>query len=80
MKAFARFVVVAAGICLAPIAASAHERVLDGALGGLAGAVVFGPVGLVAGGIIGYTAGPRIACHIGAKNCYRRASYRRYRH
>jgi hypothetical protein len=79
MKAFAGFVVVAAGICLAPIAANAHERVLDGALGGLAGAVVFGPVGLVAGGIIGYTAGPHIACDIGAKNCYHRARYRHYR-
>ena len=79
MKAFAGFLVVTAGVFLAPVAANAHERVLDGALGGLAGAVVFGPVGLVAGGIIGYTAGPHIACEIGAKRCYRRASYRRYR-
>ena len=51
----------------------------DGALGGLAGAVAFGPVGLVAGGIIGYTAGPHIACQIGAKRCYHRARYRRDR-
>jgi len=80
MKAFARIAVVAAGIVLAPMAASAGERVTDAALGGLAGAVVFGPVGLVAGGVIGYTAGPRIACKIGAKRCYRRSRDRRYRH
>ena len=34
---------------------------------------------LVAGGVIGYTAGPKIACKIGAKRCYRRSHYRRYR-
>ncbi len=66
-------VVIAAGVFLSPVAANAHERVTDAALGGLAGAVVFGPVvGLVAGGVIGYTAGPHIACKIGAKRCYRR--------
>jgi hypothetical protein len=74
------FLVAAAAIVLAPAAASAGERLTDGALGGLAGAVAFGPVGLVAGGIIGYTAGPHIACEIGAKRCYRRARYRRYDH
>jgi hypothetical protein len=79
MKAFAGGVVVVAGLLLAPVAASAHERVTDAALGGLAGAVVFGPVGLVAGGVIGYTAGPKIACKIGAKNCYRRSHHRRHR-
>ena len=79
MKAFAGIVVVAAGVFLTPVAANAHERVTDAALGGLAGAVVFGPVGLVAGGVIGYTAGPHIACKIGAKRCYRRAHYRRDR-
>lgn len=79
MKAFAGVVVVAAGVFLMPVAANAHERVTDAALGGLAGAVVFGPVGLVAGGVIGYTAGPHIACKIGAKRCYRRSHYRRDR-
>lgn len=79
MKTFAGCVVVAAGILLSPVAANAHERVTDAALGGLAGAVVFGPVGLVAGGIIGYSSGPQIACKIGAKRCYRRAHYRRDR-
>ncbi|MGO4682294.1 hypothetical protein [Hyphomicrobium sp. 2TAF46] len=79
MKTLAGCLMVAAGVLLAPVAANAGERVTDAALGGLAGAVVFGPVGLVAGGVIGYTAGPKIACKIGAKNCYRRAHYRRDR-
>jgi hypothetical protein len=79
MKAFVGVAIVAAGIALAPMPASAHERVTDAALGGLAGAVVFGPVGLVAGGVIGYTAGPKIACKIGAKRCYRRSHHRRDR-
>jgi hypothetical protein len=79
MRAFAGLVVIATGMVIAPVAANAYERVTDAALGGLAGAVVFGPVGLVAGGVIGYTAGPKIACKIGAKNCYRRAHYRRHR-
>jgi hypothetical protein len=79
MKAFAGFVVVAACLIFSPVAASAHERVTDAALGGLAGAVVFGPVGLVAGGLVGYTAGPHIACKIGAKRCYRRSHHRHQR-
>src|SRR3954471_10413784 len=33
----------------------------DAALGALSGAVVFGPVGAVAGAVVGYTAGPSIA-------------------
>ncbi len=41
--------------------ALAQEKLGDGALGALAGAVVLGPVGLLAGGVIGYTAGPGIA-------------------
>jgi len=78
MKKLIACLVLGAGIVLAPVVANAGERLTDGALGGLAGAVVFGPVGLVAGGVIGYTAGPHIACKIGAKRCYRhRARYRR---
>jgi len=43
-------------------AASAGEhRGGDAALGALSGAVVFGPVGAVAGAVVGYTAGPSIA-------------------
>src|ERR1700720_2565819 len=33
----------------------------DAALGALSGAVVFGPVGALAGAVVGYTAGPSIA-------------------
>jgi hypothetical protein len=45
----------------------AGERVGDAALGALSGAVVFGPVGAVAGAVIGYTAGPSIADSWGLK-------------
>jgi hypothetical protein len=45
----------------APAGAFAQERVGDAALGALSGAVVLGPVGAVAGAVIGYTAGPSIA-------------------
>ncbi len=80
MKTFAGCLVITAGLVLAPVAANAGERLLDGGLGALAGGAVFGPVGLVAGGVIGYTAGPHIACQIGAKRCYRRGYYRRARY
>jgi hypothetical protein len=57
-----RFVVpVVAAMTLVPMQAQAGERVGDAALGALSGAVVFGPVGLVAGAVVGYTAGPHIA-------------------
>jgi hypothetical protein len=52
---------------LAPVPAGAGERVLDGALGGASGAIVFGPVGLVAGGLTGFVAGPSIARGFGLK-------------
>src|SRR5438874_12818504 len=45
------------GIALFPSAAGAQHRVGNAALGALAGAVVFGPVGAVAGAAVGYTAG-----------------------
>jgi hypothetical protein len=48
-------------LTLAPSFARAEERVGDAALGALSGAVVLGPVGLVAGAVVGYTAGPAIA-------------------
>ena len=41
--------------------AVAQERTGDAALGALSGAVVLGPVGAVAGALVGYTAGPSIA-------------------
>jgi hypothetical protein len=56
-----KLVVLAAAMLLLPVAAQAQERVGDAALGDLSGAVVLGPVGAVAGALIGYTAGPHIA-------------------
>jgi len=48
-------------LAFAPSGAVAQERVGDAALGALSGAVVLGPVGAVAGAVVGYTAGPSIA-------------------
>jgi hypothetical protein len=59
MRKFLAAVVMA--IALAPLGASAQERVGDAALGGLSGALVFGPVGAVAGIVVGYAAGPSIS-------------------
>src|SRR6266568_858185 len=56
--------ILAAGVitlAVAPSAVLAQERAGDAALGALSGAVVLGPVGAVAGAVIGYTAGPAIA-------------------
>lgn len=58
--------------------AKAQERLFDGLLGAVAGAVVAGPVGLVAGGITGATAGPAISSSWGLSG-HRPARYRRYR-
>ncbi|WP_167767405.1 hypothetical protein [Bradyrhizobium frederickii] len=48
-------------LACAPVSAVAQERAGDAALGAVSGAVVLGPVGAVAGALIGYTAGPSIA-------------------
>ena len=44
------------GLALLPPHAHAQERVGDAALGAVSGAVVLGPVGAVAGAVVGYTA------------------------
>jgi hypothetical protein len=62
-------------LLLAP--AAAGERLGDGAMGALAGAAVAGPVGLVAGGVIGYAAGPNISARLGIN---RPRHHRRVRH
>jgi hypothetical protein len=48
-------------LSFAPSGVLAQERAGDAALGALSGAVVLGPVGAVAGAVIGYTTGPAIA-------------------
>jgi hypothetical protein len=62
---------------LSPLGAIAQERVGDAALGALSGAVVFGPVGAVAGAAVGYTTGPAIAGSWGLRR-HSRHYHRRY--
>ena len=52
---------VAFSLVLLSSTAMAAERAGDAALGALSGAVVLGPIGAVAGAVIGYTAGPSIS-------------------
>jgi hypothetical protein len=53
--------VVALALWPVSSAAIAQERAGDAALGALSGAVVLGPIGAVAGAVVGYTAGPSIS-------------------
>jgi len=53
--------IAAVALFLMPQLAIAGERPADAALGAVSGALVFGPIGLVAGTIVGYTAGPSIS-------------------
>jgi hypothetical protein len=76
MKRIVTIAFLAAAL-MAPAAANAGERVLDGALGAASGAIVFGPVGLVAGGLTGYVAGPSIARSLGLSGGHRRHRYAR---
>ncbi|WP_028349948.1 hypothetical protein [Bradyrhizobium murdochi] len=54
------FITAAMLLVFAPSAALA-QRAGDAALGAVAGAVVLGPIGAVAGAFVGYTAGPSIS-------------------
>ncbi|MBI3704312.1 MAG: hypothetical protein HY244_10835 [Rhizobiales bacterium] len=67
MKKIFSAIAITAAIAVAPTMAAAQERLGDGAMGAAAGAVVFGPVGAIAGGLVGYTAGPDIARSWGLK-------------
>src|SRR5262252_3599964 len=53
--------VAAVALSFAPSCVLAQQRAGDAALGALSGAVVLGPVGAVAGAVIGFTAGPAIS-------------------
>src|ERR1700681_2748115 len=74
-----RIVLVVALIAasLVSFEAGAQERAGDAALGAVSGAVVLGPVGAVAGALIGYTAGPAIAHSWGVGHSASRSSARR---
>jgi hypothetical protein len=71
--------VSAFGLSLMVTSAYADSRVVDGVLGAGAGALVAGPVGLVAGGVIGYSAGPNISCAM-RSDCHRGRHDRRRPH
>jgi hypothetical protein len=59
-----RKIIAIAAVTLSLISSQARadeHRGGDAALGALSGAVVFGPIGAVAGAVVGYSAGPSIA-------------------
>ncbi|MCK1740602.1 hypothetical protein IVA80_06890 [Bradyrhizobium sp. 139] len=66
-KAMIMAVVMLAGV---PASAIAQERAGAAALGALSGAVVLGPIGAVAGAVVGYTAGPSIARSWGVRGSH----------
>lgn len=71
MRRILAFAVAGCATIGAVSAASAQERAGDAALGALSGAVVLGPVGAVAGAVVGYTSGPSIARAWGLKGHHR---------
>jgi hypothetical protein len=69
---------VAAVITFAPATAHA-DRAVNTGLGVGTGLLVFGPVGAVVGGVVGYTAGHGIARSWGLERPYRRPPARKVR-
>jgi len=67
MTRAAGLILCALAIIMIPIEVKAQERVVDGAGGALAGVLVAGPIGALAGGIIGVVSGPDIARGMGLK-------------
>ena len=66
---------IMAGLCFAPSVAGAQQRLRDGVIGGVGGALVGGPVGAVVGGVGGYVEGPRIERAFSGRRHYRHARY-----
>jgi hypothetical protein len=62
---------IAAGLVFAPAVAQA-DRAVNTGLGVGSGLLVFGPVGAVVGGVVGYTAGSGIARSWGLSRPHRR--------
>jgi len=62
---------IAAGFAFAPVTAHA-DRAVNTGLGVGSGLLVFGPVGAVVGGVVGYTAGDGIARSWGLSRPHRR--------
>jgi outer membrane lipoprotein SlyB len=56
-----KIVLAIVALTVATQATADEHRGGDAALGALSGAVVLGPIGAVAGAVVGYTAGPSIA-------------------
>lgn len=78
MRRIVSIAALAAALSLAPNVASAQDRLVHGALGAGAGALVGGPIGAIAGGAIGFGAGRDISRGLGLDRprYRRRASYR----
>jgi hypothetical protein len=66
---FKRVAIAVLGLSLAlplmPSEAAEQHRGGDAALGALSGGIIFGPIGAVAGAVVGYTAGPSISHSLG---------------
>ena len=74
MKKSIAITAISLSLVSSPVRADEH-RPGDAALGALSGAVVLGPIGAVAGAVVGYTAGPSIAHSWGFRHS-RSAAYR----